>query len=199
MATHEISVPAREARLADVPKGAVVEIVDVEGQQVGDLAVWLRERPDEYMSPGHTVSCLGKLVPEVGEEIFSNHRRPLLRVTRDDVRTHDLVVPCCDPERYGRDFGLTEHPSCLTSLQAAIASEQRDLSLAGEQCWNVFMNNRIEEGRIVTYEPRQGPGAKIALLALEDLIVALSACPQDLTPCNAYNPTQMALRVLTSG
>ena len=57
------------------------------------------------------------------------------------------------------------------------------------------MNNRHEQGRIVTHEPEHGAGATIEMLALEDLVVALSACPQDLSPCNAFDPTPMALRV----
>ncbi len=193
---QEVIVPAREARLVELAAGQVLEVVDLEGQQVGDLAAWMQDRPSEYLSPAHTLSCLTKLVPEVGDEVFSNHRRPLLRIVRDDVGTHDLIVPCCDPERYARDYGEPDHPSCLASLQSALAAAGRDLPLAGEQCWNVFMNNRHEDGRIVTYEPEHGAGAMIALEALEDLVVALSACPQDLSPCNAYNPTPMAVRVL---
>ena len=57
------------------------------------------------------------------------------------------------------------------------------------------MNNKHEDGRIVTYEPEHGAGASIDLDVLEDLVVALSACPQDLSPCNAYDPTPMAIRV----
>jgi uncharacterized protein YcgI (DUF1989 family) len=198
-AIEEVLVPAREARVIDAHAGQVLEIVDVEGQQVGDLAAWRRSDPAEYMSPGHTLSCLTRLVPEVGDEIFSNHRTPLFRILRDDVGRHDLIVPCCDPERYSRDYGLEDHPSCLASLQRAIAAESRSLPLHGEQCWNVFMNNRHEDGRIVTHEPEHGAGATIALEVLEDLVVALSACPQDLSPCNAYNPTAMSLRVSEGG
>ncbi|MBS1888631.1 MAG: urea carboxylase-associated family protein [Actinobacteria bacterium] len=191
---REVVVPAREARTIEVEAGQVLAVVDLEGRQVGDLAAWLRD-PREYLSPGHTLSCLTKLVPEVGDEIFSNHRTPLLRIVRDDVGRHDLIVPCCDPERYSRDYGLADHPSCLASLQRALAADGRDLPLEGEQCWNVFMNNRHEDGRIVTHEPEHGAGATIEMEALADLVVALSACPQDLSPCNAFDPTPMALRV----
>ncbi|MFN8160814.1 MAG: urea carboxylase-associated family protein [Solirubrobacterales bacterium] len=191
-----VTVPAREARVVRVAAGQVLEVVDLEGRQVGDLAAWMAANPAEYLSPGHTLSCLTKLVPEEGDEIFSNHRRPLLRILRDEVGTHDLIVPCCDPERYSRDYGLDDHPSCLRSLQAALESEGLDLRLDGEQCWNVFMNNVHEGNRIVTHEPGHGPGAKISMEVLEDLVVALSACPQDLSPCNAYRPTPMELRVL---
>jgi hypothetical protein len=191
----EVAVPAREARTIEVGAGQILEVIDVEGRQVGDLAAWMAADPDEYMSPGHTLSCLTKLTPEVGDRIFSNHRRPLLEIVADEVGRHDLIVPCCDPERYSRDYGVEGHPSCLASLQQALEESGRDLPLRGEQCWNVFMNNRHENGRIVTHEPEHGPGSKLTLRALEDMVVALSACPQDLSPCNAYEPTSMALGV----
>jgi uncharacterized protein YcgI (DUF1989 family) len=188
----EVIVPAREARTMEVKKGQTLEIVDLEGQQVGDFTAWLASDPSEYLSPSHTVSSLSKLVPEVGDSILSNHRTPLLKVLRDDVGRHDLVVPCCDPERYSIDYGEPDHGSCLASLQTAI--EGMGLPLQGEMCWNVFMNNQIEDGKIVTYEPPHPAGSTIAMEVLEDMTVALSACPQDISAVNAYNPTPMALR-----
>jgi len=188
----EVIVPAREARTMEVKKGQTLEIVDLEGQQVGDFAAWLASDPDEYLSPSHTVSSLSKLVPEVGDSILSNHRRPLLKIIRDDVGRHDLVVPFCDPERYSIDYGEPDHGSCLLSLETA--TEGMNLPLRGEMCWNVFMNNQLEDGKIVTYEPPHPAGSTIAMEVLEDMTVALSACPQDISAVNAYNPTPMALR-----
>jgi uncharacterized protein YcgI (DUF1989 family) len=188
----EVIVPAREARTMEVKKGQILEIVDLEGQQVGDFTAWLASDPNEYLSPSHTVSSNGKLVPEVGDNILSNHRTPLLKIIRDDVGRHDLVVPCCDPERYAIDYDAPDHGSCLLSLQTAI--EGTGLPLRGEMCWNVFMNNQVEDGKIVTYEPPHPAGSTIAMEALEDMTVALSACPQDISAVNAFNPTPMALR-----
>lgn len=189
----EVIVPAREARIMEVKKGQTLEIVDLEGQQVGDFTAWLAADPDEYLSPSHTVSSNGKLVPEVGDSILSNHRTPLFRIVQDDVGRHDLVVPCCDPERYAIDYDEPDHGSCLASLEAAI--EGTGLPLRGEMCWNIFMNNQIEDGTIVTYEPPHPAGSKLVMEVLEDMTVALSACPQDISAVNAFNPTPMAMRV----
>lgn len=191
----DLVVPAREARTVAVSVGQLLQLVDVEGRQVGDFVAYRPERPSEHFSAGHTLSCLTKLVPEVGDELFSNQRTPLLRIRRDDVGRHDLIVPCCDPERYARDYGDTEHGSCLASIERALAEFGSEVPVAGETAWNVFMNNRHEDGRIVTYEPEHGPGSLIELEVLEDLVVTLSACPQDLSPCNAFDPTAMAIRV----
>jgi len=195
---EEVVVPACEARAVEVRSGQRLEVVDLEGQQVGDLIAYRLADPQEILSTGHTVSCLTKLVPEVGDELYSNRRTPLLRIVRDDVGNHDLVVPCCDPQRYSRDYGIADHSSCLASLEAAVAASGRDWPVRGEDAWNVFMNNQHEGGRIVTYEPPHRAGSSIELAVLEDLLVVLSACPQDLSACNAYNPTSMALRVWES-
>jgi uncharacterized protein YcgI (DUF1989 family) len=195
----DLVVPAREARTVAVGAGQILHVVDVEGRQVGDLVAYRPDRPDEHFSAGHTISCLTKLVPEVGDELFSNHRTPLLRIRRDDVGRHDLIVPCCDPERYARDYEDAEgHGSCLASIEQALAAFGSDVPVAGETAWNVFMNNRHEDGRIVTYAPEHGAGSLIELEVLEDLVVTLSACPQDLSPCNAFDPTSMALRVFAA-
>jgi uncharacterized protein YcgI (DUF1989 family) len=50
-------------------------------------------------------------------------------------------------------------------------------------------------GELVTDPATQAPGATIALRAEADLVVLLSACPQDLTPCNAFNPTSLLMRI----
>lgn len=191
----ETVVPAREARVVAVEAGQILQVVDVEGQQVGDLMGYRPEDPGEYLSPAHTLSCLVKLMPERGDELFSNRRTPLMRILRDDVGTHDMIVPCCDPQRYARDYDQPDHPSCLGSLERALEEFGSDFAAPGESAWNVFMNNKHEDGRIVTYEPEHTAGSAIDLEILEDLVVALSACPQDLSPCNAYDPTSMAMRV----
>jgi uncharacterized protein YcgI (DUF1989 family) len=189
-------VPAGQARAVRAARGEVLQVVDVEGQQVADLMAWRPERPEEALSPAHTVSCLARLVPREGEELFSNRRRPLLRVRRDTVGRHDLVVPCCDPERYRRDYGLEDHPSCLASIQAALRDAGEDWAARGELAWNVFMHNRVTgDGSLVTEEPTHGAGDHIELDVLTDLGVVVSSCPQDLTPCNGWRITPVALRL----
>lgn len=192
----EVLVPARQARFMALRAGQVLQIVDLEGEQVGDFVAYRPERPEEYLSPAHTCSCLVKLVPEVGDALYSNHRTALLRVLRDDVGRHDLLVPCCDPERYALDLDAPEHGSCLASLQGAAREFGAHEPLRGELAVNVFMNNVLTpDGRIETHAPEHGAGATLEMLALTDLVVGLSACPQDLTPCNNFNPTDMALRL----
>jgi uncharacterized protein YcgI (DUF1989 family) len=195
-AVSETVVPAREGRGAMVAKGQLIDIVDVEGQQVGDLVAWLSDRPEEYMSPAHTVSCNASIRLGVGAHVFTNHRNPIFTILRDDVGKHDIIVPCCDPERYVHDFGLHDHASCLANLEQARDLLGLTYDLHGENAWNVFMHNRVTPDGAVVTDPADHPaGSTITLRAEADCVVLLSACPQDLTPCNAFNPTPMKLVV----
>ncbi len=91
---EEVLVPASEGRGIYVKKGQLVDIVDVEGHQVGDIIAWFRNDPAEYMSPTHTVSCNASVGLKTGSKVFSNHRNPVFTIVRDDVEKHDIVVPC---------------------------------------------------------------------------------------------------------
>ncbi len=194
---EEVVIPSGHGRAVRISAGELLQIVDVRGQQVADIMVWRLAAPDEYMSPAHTISCLTHLVPKEGEEIFSNHRRPLFRIRRDTVASHDLIVPCCDPERFLRDYGLTDHRSCLSNIQEGLDLAGETWEPRAELAWNVFMNNVLQpDGSIKTLEPPHPAGSYIELEALDDLGVVASSCPQDLTACNAFVVTEMAFRVL---
>jgi len=193
---QEIVVPACEGRGVLVRAGELLDIIDLEGQQVGDLVAWRRADPREYMSPTHTVSCNASIRLGVGAQLFTNRRNPVFTILRDDVGRHDIIVPCCDPERYARDFGLADHRSCLRNLEQARDLLGESFAIHGEQAWNVFMNNRVTpEGKVVTDPATHPAKATITLRAEMEVVALLSACPQDLTPCNAFDPTSMKLVV----
>jgi hypothetical protein len=142
------------------------------------------------------VSCNASIRLGAGSQLFTNRRNPIFTILRDDVGKHDIVVPCCDPERYSRDFGQHDHPSCLRNLEQARDLLGESFDIRGEQAWNVFMHNRVTpEGKVVTDPAAHPAGATITLRAEMDVVALLSACPQDLTPCNDFDPTPMKLVV----
>ncbi|WP_419918052.1 DUF1989 domain-containing protein [Candidatus Poriferisocius sp.] len=193
---EEVLVPASQGRGIRVGRGQLLDIIDVEGHQVGDLVAFLEADPTEYLSPTHTVSCNASVKLKTGSQVFSNRRNPIFTIVRDDVEKHDIIVPCCDYQRYFRDYGLTDHRHCLGNLEQARGLLGVEYELHGEQAWNVFMHNRvIENGAVVTDPAAHGAGATISLEAHFDLVVLLSACPQDLTPCNNFDCTPMLMRV----
>ena len=193
---EEVFVPAAQGRGVRVSAGQLLDVVDVEAHQVGDLGAFFEADPSEYLSPTHTVSCNASIRLRVGDELFSNLRTPVFTIESDDVGRHDIVVPCCDHQRFERDYGLTDHGHCLGNLEQARDLLGLELDLHGEMAWNVFMHNRVtDDGAVVTDRAEHTAGSTITLRAHQDLVVLLSACPQDLTPCNDFDPTPMLLRV----
>jgi uncharacterized protein YcgI (DUF1989 family) len=194
---QEVLTPAMHGCAFRVAQGDRFQIVDVQGQQVGDLVAFKAADPAEYFSPKHTVTQNWSIALRPGFVLASNRRSNLMRVVEDTVGYHDLVVPCCDPETYITRYGIYDHRSCLVNMQEGLASiGLGDWEVHGENAWNVFMKTRIEpDGKMVYLESTHGPGSFMTLDALEDLVCALSACPQDQTPINGPACTEMLVRI----
>ncbi|WP_150269265.1 DUF1989 domain-containing protein [Paenibacillus tepidiphilus] len=192
---EEITVPPYEGRSARIRKGQTLYIIDVEGKQVGDFVCFNADDPEEHVSPVHMRSSLSSIRLKPGDGLYSNRRRPLMQLTRDTVGKHDFFFPACDYYRYKVDFGLEEHPNCHDNLQKALRQyglEPREIP----DPINWFMNNALDENfDYVIEEPLSRPGDYVALLALTDCIVALSACSQDLAPVNAYQVTPLRMQI----
>ena len=176
--------------------GDRLQIVDVRGQQVGDLVAFCADDPGEYFSPAHTVTQNWSIALRPGSRLASNRRNDLMRVLEDSVGYHDIVVPCCDAEAYRRRYGLHDHRSCKGNLEEAFRVLGVTLPVRGESAWNIFMKTAIQpDGEMLYLAPTHGPGSFIVLDILTDLVVGLSACPQDQTPTNGFHCTEMLARV----
>ena len=98
-------------------------------------------------------------------------------------------MAACDNERYGL-LGCTEyHDNCADNLRAGLKA------LDAEARWipsplNLFMNIPwTQEGGLSFEAPVTKPGDFVVLRAEQDVIVAFSACPQDILPINGQ-PTK---------
>jgi uncharacterized protein YcgI (DUF1989 family) len=66
--------------------------------------------------------------------------------------------------------------------------------------FNVFMNWRVEPNGTYVYDsPISKSGDYIDLRAEMDLLVGISNCPQELNPCNGFNPTPLKVVVYAGG
>lgn len=182
-----------------VQRGERLQIIDVQGRQVGDLVAYNRNDPSEYFSPAHTITQNWSVALSPGSYLASNRRNNLMQVVEDTVGYHDIVVPCCDAEAYLKRYGLTDHRSCKHNIDEAFAALAVKLPVRGETAWNIFMKTEIgEQGEVRYLAPTHGPGSHIILDVLEDLVIGLSACPQDQTPTNGFNCTEMLARIWRS-
>ena len=179
----------------EVARNRIVEVVNVQGGQVCDFFAFSADNVREHLSPGHTRSVLRKVYLEVGDRLCSVLRRPMLELVEDSTGVNDFCVPQCDPERYVQDFGVSGHRNCRDNLAEAMADHGIPYEYLPEP-FNFFQSTPIApDGRFRRYGSPAKPGDKVGLLALMDVIVAVSACPQDLAPTNNYELTDLELVV----
>ncbi len=197
---EEVLAPAMHGCAFRVSKGDRFQIIDVKGQQVGDFIAFKADDRSEYFSPTHTVTQNWSIALKPGSVLASNKRNNLMTIIDDTVGYHDIIVPCCDTETYITRYGIHDHRSCLENMKEGLAAiGLADWEPHGENAWNVFMNTRIEpDGKMVYLQSTHGPGSTITIEALEDLVCALSACPQDQTPINGPECTEMLVRIWES-
>ncbi len=189
-------VPARSGRAFRVRAGQSIAVIDLEGGQVGDLFAFVAADPSEFLSASHTRAARERLFPAVGEAFVTNHRRPILTLVEDtSPGVHDMLIAACDPERYEL-LGEPEHASCQDNLTAALRDEGIPLP-AVPQPVNLFMNIPWNtHGQLAFATSLSRPGDRVVLRAELDVIVVLSACPQDLVPINRNEPAHLGVAVL---
>ena len=193
------TIPARSGKAAFARKGQKVKVVNTHGQQVVDSWAFARHDLREFMSMEHTRATLTKMIPEVGDALYSNRRRAILTLIEDtSPGVHDTLMAACDDYRYGL-LGCTEyHDNCTDNLAAALY----ELGLAPPETpspLNLFMNIPWEEGGGLAFAaPVTKPGDHVLFEANLDVVVAFSACPQDILPINgeARDPTEAHFEIL---
>jgi uncharacterized protein len=190
--TNRIHIPAREGRAFRVPAFAQLRVIDAEGAQVADLFCFVADDPAEYLSAEHTRVAIGRLFPRVGESFVTNRRRPILSFVADDSPgVHDMLCAACSPSRYALLGAVGWHASCEENLLGAMSDLGVD-DIEVPQPVNVFENNPLAADGTIGIEPaRSRPGDSVTLRAELDVIVCVSACPQDITPLCGGDPTSI--------
>ena len=193
---QEIVVPPYSGRVVEVARRQVLRVVDREGTQIADLVAVRRDDHNEVLDTTRTRNILGRCVLKSGDRLFTNYRRPAFVIVRDDVGRHDFSFAACDKRRYELDFGVAEHPNCLDNLTQALGPYGFDWWRVPNPV-NIFQNTPLLPDGTFGRDPALSKaGDCLELLALMDLVVAVSACSQDLTEVNGWNPTSIGLEVV---
>ena len=194
-----ITIPARRGKAVRVQSGQSVKVINTHGSQVVDTWAFLADDLGEFMSMEHSRPNFMNLRPGLGDALFTNQRRPIMTLTKDTSGgIHDTLMAACDNPRYGL-LGCTEyHDNCTDNLSAAM-SELGFKEPETPSPLNLFMNIPWSpEGGLSWKEPVSTPGSYVTLKAEMNLIVAFSACPQDILPINGRQgkPTKAHFQIM---
>lgn len=193
-----VNVPAREGRAIHLAAGQRFRVIDVEGGQVADIFAFCAEDVAEYHGAEHTRVHVSRLFPKPGEHFVTNRRRPILLFEEDATPgIHDMLCAACDPTRYD-GLGIRGwHPSCQENLKRAMAELGHE-RIEIPQPINLFMNTPVKdaEGTIDWLPSPTKSGDYVTLRAELDLVLVVSACPQDIMRINGGRPTAVAIELL---
>jgi uncharacterized protein YcgI (DUF1989 family) len=179
------TIPARSGKAAVVRRGQSIKVINTHGTQVVDTWAFNRGDLTEFMSMEHSRATHHHLLPQVGDALLTNHRRPILTLTQDTAGgIHDTLIAACDRFRYEELGHQGYHDNCTDNLAAALAA----IGLTPPETpspLNLFMNIPWTTAGEVSFQPPVStPGSFVVLRAEMDLVIVFSACPQDILLIN---------------
>ena len=186
---HQTTVSAGRGHALTVRSGQRVHIVNTLGHQVVDT--WAVGLPtgQHRLSMSHTRLAIGRLSPAVGDVLVDDQRQPMLRLVADDSGGgHDTLIAACDPQRY-RALGYEGfHASCFDNYSSAITGHGLPAPTSVPDPLNLFMAVPVSANGELTLLPSTAPpGGRVVVEALQDLLLVVSSCPQDLVPINGVD------------
>ncbi|QIW98550.1 hypothetical protein AMS68_004068 [Peltaster fructicola] len=161
--------------------------------------------PMEFLSMPHSRAATLHLRPQTNDTLVSNLRESILTLVEDSSPgIHDTLMAACDPQRY-RGLGVEnwhEHGSCAENLVLALKELNDRAGLKGAKAvgadvtinsvpapLHLFMNVPWAEGELSFDKPEGKEGDFVRFRAERDVVVVMSACPQDVLDINAKKPT----------
>jgi len=198
----DFRIDAASASSYEVRAGEYIQIIDVRGKQCSDFLAFGRAKLERGVELGLdatvTRTLMGNAYPQPGlhGKFYDRDMDPLVEVIQDTVGRHDTFALACQAKYY-EDLGYPGHINCTDNFNGAL----RPFEIAPRKGWealNFFYNTAFDcDMQLISDEPWSRPGDYVMLRAMSDLVCASSACPDDINPSNAWEVTDVHVRVYT--
>ncbi len=194
-----VIIPARTGVAFRVGKGQRLKIINTHGSQVLDTWAFSADNMFEYMSMEHTRAINNRIFPALGQTFVSADFLPMLTVIQDtSPGVHDTLMCCCSLKSYQRLNYPGYHDNCRDNFHAALGRVGKTLPFTPGPL-NLFMNFPVSSGGDIQRDPPVSQPGDYILFGVEmDLLMVISACPQDIQPVNGAGrqPTDAAYQRL---
>ncbi len=189
-----LEIPAKSARAVVVHAGQTLRVMDAEGEQVADLICYdLADPLGHHFCQARTRSSLRTIRVTTGSVLFSNRTQPLLTIIEDTVGVHDLLFPECNWYVYERVLKVGRRDGCFENLGRAVAPHGIPQD-AVHPPFNIFMLTTVAaDGRLTIGRAPSKAGDHVSLRAERDVLVAVSACADDVGQTNGGRCTPVHL------
>jgi aminomethyltransferase len=196
----DLRVDAASALSYEVRAGEYIQIIDVRGRQCSDFLAFHRDKLEHgierSLDATVTRTLMGNAYPMPGLQgkFYDLDMDPLVEVVRDTVGRHDTFALACQAKYY-EDMGYPGHLNCTDNFNGALSP----FPIAPRKGWealNFFYNTAWDSSlQLISDEPWSRPGDYVMVRAMADLVCASSACPDDIDPSNAWEVTDIHVRV----
>ncbi|MEM8731565.1 MAG: DUF1989 domain-containing protein [Pseudomonadota bacterium] len=188
-----------EAYVYEVPKGAYIQLLDVQGRECSDFQAFSARSVEAGMAreidPTATRTMTGTLYPKPGlaAKYWNTDLEALVEIVQDTCGRHDTFGLACT-SRYYDDAGYPGHVNCTDNINAGLAAYGIP-ERGGWPAINFFFNTMLDATHALGIdEPWSRPGDYVLLKALTDLVCVSTACPDDIDAANGWRPTEIQLR-----
>lgn len=188
------------AKAYEVKAGEFIQIIDVEGRECSDFqaftAAGLDRDREDCLDATTTRTLMGAAYPGPGlySKFYDPNMQPLVEVVRDTCGRHDTFGLACTAKYY-EDMGYPGHVNCSDNFNGQL----EPYGVAPRKGWpaiNFFYNTAFDDAnQLYLDDPWSRPGDYVLLQAMTDLVCVSSACPDDIDAANAWNPTDIHVRV----
>ncbi len=196
----DFRVDKASALAYEVKKGEFIQIIDVKGKQCSDFLAFNEHKLQGGLERGidgvTTRTLMASAVPAPGlySKYFDVDMDPLVELVRDTVGRHDMFALACQAKYY-EDMGYPGHINCTENFNREVTP----YGVAERKGWealNFFYNTAFDSDHLLTLdEPWSRPGDYVLVRAMNDLVCASSACPDDIDPANGWEITDIHVRV----
>jgi urea carboxylase-associated protein 1 len=191
------TIAARASWAEVVPAGRTLRIVDLHGNQAVDCILYDAHDHAHRYSAAATVTAQRNIFLVTGTVLLSNEGAPMAEITGTTCARHDTIGGACSREsntlRYGHHTAH-QHACVDNFLHAGARHGLSKRDLVSNINW--FMNVPVDDdGTLGIVDGISAPGLSVDVLAVIDLLVLISNCPQINNPCNGFDPTAVQVQV----
>lgn len=192
-------IPPRGYSGFQLPRGATLRIVDLEGQQVADLVCIDAVDRGDVLNLANSMHVNERLEFQRGDGLYSVDCNLMMTVA-DYSNPHSFAYgSMCSEELNRIRFGIANTRGCRENLAAALEPygiDRRSIPNAFVPFMNFVV---LEDGRVESRNPTSVAGDHYDLRAEMDLIVGLSNCPQELNAVNGGGLTPLGVEIYAPG
>ena len=201
--SQDFTVRAATAVSYEVKAGEYIQILDIDGRQCSDFQCFdlksLDNGLERCLDATATRTLTGAAYPKPGlaSKFFDVDLEPVIEVVQDTCGRHDSFGFACTSKYYD-DAGYPGHVNCSDNFNYAL----QEYPVSPRKGWmaiNLFFNTFFDDSyQIYMDEPWSRPGDYVLMRTLRDMVCVSSSCPDDIDVANAWNPTDIQVRVYDS-